>query len=196
MARDPYVYPGTNVLKNVLGTQDAALLADFEADVVMVQFRGLLRFGAPGELTPAWHRSVHRALFVLVYPWAGDFRTINISKESEPPYADFLFLEENAEKIFRDLKATNELRGLERGVFIERLSHVMGELHVLHPFREGNTRTLQIITAEIAHRAGHSLAWQYADPATIRAAGTAAVFFDFEPYQRILTEICGDPQVR
>jgi cell filamentation protein len=139
---------------------------------------------------------LHAGLFGAVYPWAGTFRTIDIFKEGEPPYADARFLDEQGLKIFRDLKAENNLHGLERSVFVARLATVMGDLHVLHPFREGNTRTLQVATAEIAYRAGHALSWQRADPATIRSAGTAAVFFDFEPYRKILLEICGEPELQ
>lgn len=31
---DPYVYPGTNILRNVLGIQDRQMLDDAEADYV------------------------------------------------------------------------------------------------------------------------------------------------------------------
>lgn len=192
---DPYLYPGTNVLKNSLDIHDAAELARYEANTVMVKFGGLLLRGVPGELGPEWYRRVHSGLFGEVYPsFAGSFRTINFGKEGEIVYADTRFLEENALKIFGDLKAANDLRGLERDVFIARLASVMGDLHHLHPFREGNTRTLQVATAEIAYRAGHALAWQRADPATIRIAGNAAIYCEFEPYQKILLEICGEPQ--
>lgn len=195
-SNDPYVYPGTNVLINLADIRDGEELARFEADVVMQSFKELLWHGVPGELGAEWYRSVHAGLFGAAYPWAGTFRTIDIFKEGEPPYADARFLDEQAAATFGSLKAENNLRGLERGIFVARLAIVMGDLHVLHPFREGNTRTLQIATAEIAHRAGHSLAWQRADPTTIRSAGTAAVFFDFEPYRKILLEIYGKPHNR
>lgn len=38
---DPYVYPGTDILKNVLGIQDKQTLDDAEADYVSLRLREL-----------------------------------------------------------------------------------------------------------------------------------------------------------
>lgn len=65
----------------------------------------------------------------------------------------------------------------------------MADLHVLHPFREGNTRTLQLAVREIAWRAGFSVEWMRADPTTIRSAGTAAAVGDNQPYVEMLRAI-------
>jgi cell filamentation protein len=194
VARDPYVYPGTTVLRNALNVRDQDKLNQIEADVIAIRFLDLLKQGVPGELTPAWYRSVHQQLFQDLYPdWAGKFREMDISKANEIFYAKSTYLEDNAKTVFKKLGQANGLCDLDTPTFIERLSEVMGDLHVLHPFREGNTRTLQVATAEIARRAGHSIAWQQADPTTIRLAGTAAALGDEKPYREILSAVVDVP---
>ncbi len=196
MPFDKYVYPGTDILINSRDYRDKDALARFEADVVMVQFEEMLRYGVPGDFSPEWYCSIHREMFSRVYPWAGDFRDIRIFKPGEIEYASPAFLEQWASSLFGDLVKAQGYCGLERAEFIATIARFMGDLHVLHPFREGNTRTLQVATAEIAYRAGHSLAWNTADPESIRAAGNAAAGNNFSAYERILTEICGERQVR
>lgn len=188
--KDPYVYPGTNVLRNRFDITDRDRLEARETSIVMVRFAALLRSGVPGALSPVWYRKVHRELFGLVYPWAGTFRTINITKAKEIRYASVVFLGEQAEGIFHGVNAVKDRADMPRDEFIGFLSTVMGNLHVLHPFRDGNTRTLQVGIAEIAARHKYALAWEQADPRTIRLAGTAAAIGDLAPYQDILKSIC------
>lgn len=59
----------------------------------------------------------------------------------------------------------------------------------LRPFREGNTRTLQLVTREIAWRASFDVRWLDADPKAIRAAGTATGVGVNEPYTKLLLGI-------
>jgi len=193
LAFDPYVYPGTNVLKNALGIRDQKALDRLEADIVGTKFGILLANGVSGDLTPDWHKSIHRQLFAELYPaFAGKYREMNIAKLGEALYANHVFLDDNAAVIFRDLANHNSLHGLAPKEFRHEIAKVMGELHVLHPFREGNTRTLQVATFEIAARAGHHLDWQRADPKMIRQAGTAAAFENYLPYERILAAVMDD----
>ncbi|MGH7757624.1 MAG: Fic/DOC family protein [Vulcanimicrobiaceae bacterium] len=189
VGEDPYVYPGTRVLINALGIRDRVELDRVEANIVGARFAELLLRGVPGELSPAWHKGIHRSLFGELYPlFAGDYRRIYIAKSGEAPYANPAYLQSNAEAIFREISAPGRFSEAAPE-FRRELARVMGDIHVLHPFREGNTRTLQIATAEIAKRAGHLLRWQDADPTAIRQAGTEAAFGDYGPYERILAAI-------
>lgn len=192
MPTDPYVYPGTYVLKNHFDIRDQRELDRLEADLVGSNFRQLSSDGISGDLNANWHKRIHHDLFSEVYPFAGEYRTIHIGKSGEAPYASPDFLQDNAAVIFRDLASKNYLKGLSPAEFRHEIARVMGELHVLHPFREGNTRTLQVATFEIAARAGHHLDWRRLDPKTIRPAGTAAAFENYLPYERILASIMDD----
>lgn len=60
---------------------------------------------------------------------------------------------------FAKLKAEGYLHGLDAGRFAGRLAFYYGEFDAIHPFREGNSRTLRAFTADLSEAAGHRLAW-------------------------------------
>ena len=75
---DPYLYPGTNVLRNLLGISKATALADFEANATAARLIQFETQGVSGNLDIAHLKAIHRALFQDVYSWAGEFRSVNI----------------------------------------------------------------------------------------------------------------------
>lgn len=56
-------------------------------------------------------------------------------------FCNALFIEEQANLIFSNLKKENYLTGLTQEAFIKRLAYYFAEINALHPFREGNGRT-------------------------------------------------------
>ena len=79
-ADDPYVYPGTSVLRNRLNTQDPDFLDKQERALVALRMRRDIPRGA-FDLTHL--RAIHRHLFQDVYDWAGELRTVEISKRRQ-----------------------------------------------------------------------------------------------------------------
>lgn len=78
-AADDYCYPGTTVLKNKLDLQDANELADFEAEVSDARAGEEV---PSGDLDFRHFKAIHRHLFQDVYDWAGETRTVRMSKDS------------------------------------------------------------------------------------------------------------------
>jgi cell filamentation protein len=74
---DPYVYPGTSVLRNRLDIRNAELLESFEAEMFTLRASELL---PEGNFNAAHFCAVHRHLFGDVYDWAGTYRTVRIAK--------------------------------------------------------------------------------------------------------------------
>jgi fido (protein-threonine AMPylation protein) len=74
---DPYLYKGTNTLKNRLGLRDPALLESFELEMTTSRAREPL---PAGRYDPLHYRQVHRHLFQDVYRWAGKYRSVRIAK--------------------------------------------------------------------------------------------------------------------
>ena len=67
MNADPYVYPGTRVLKNKFGLQDSAKLDREEQEYVTQR----IRQGVPyGDFDLAHLKAIHHHLFQDVYDWA------------------------------------------------------------------------------------------------------------------------------
>ena len=53
-----------------------------------------------------------------------------------------------------------ELRGLKTAEFTARLASVYAELDYVHPFSDGNSRTLRTFTKQLAKEAGFELDWE------------------------------------
>lgn len=74
-------YPGTTCLVNKLGIQDEVRLAETEATVVLGRASLLDQEPIPGVFDFTHYRAIHHFLFCDLYDWAGQIRTINISKK-------------------------------------------------------------------------------------------------------------------
>lgn len=62
-------------------------------------------------------------------------------------------------KVLRELGGANGLKGLDHDQFSSRMAKLYGDLDHIHPFGEGNSRTLRVFTAQLAQEAGYSLDW-------------------------------------
>jgi cell filamentation protein len=80
MAEDPYVYPGTAVLRNSLEIHDPQELARAEADIVRTALAVMAGRPLPGNYDLAHWQAFHRRIFGTLYPWAGELRTVQIAK--------------------------------------------------------------------------------------------------------------------
>lgn len=80
---DPYIDPATGCLHNLLGIADPQRLRSLEAALVGEAERDL--YARPCLIQATWDshhwRATHRHLFGDIYPWAGEYRTIDIEKD-------------------------------------------------------------------------------------------------------------------
>lgn len=74
---DPYLIPGTNVLRNLVEATDEDALAAAENDLCSAR-AAILRENLLAEGTLEQLRRIHRFLFQDVYDWAGEIRTIDM----------------------------------------------------------------------------------------------------------------------
>jgi cell filamentation protein len=184
---DPYVYPGTDVLRNNLGIRDAAGLARVEADLTNWNGLCLAAEPIPGDFDLAHLRAFHRFLFRDLYDWAGELRTVSLAK------ADLFCMPEHIEsygaEIFGTLADERHLRGLNLERFVDRLAHHFANANALHPFREGNGRAQRAFFAQLAAEAGYRLDWQLVDPQRNIDASAAAMQGNEKPLRELLSEI-------
>lgn len=161
-----YCYPGTDgVLKNNLGIRDADALAEAEAIIVAAAMRNGLR--EPFEYSPDGLKAVHRQMFEALYPFAGEFRSVNLDKIGEDGRPEVSFapghLIERVEvpRFFNDLRKDFEehksFDNLDTETFAYRAAVYMADLNYLHPFPEGNGRVQRVLLEQMAVRSGHNL---------------------------------------
>jgi cell filamentation protein len=163
---DPYCYPNSAVLKNLRNLRTQTALDRFEA--VMTAWRSKQPMPL-GRLSVSHYKAVHRHLFQDVYPWAGRFRAVRISKgNSMFCYPDHIAGE--MARLFGALQEEAYFRGLKPEAFAKKAAHFLAELNAIHPFREGNGRTQLAFLTLLAAKAGHPIDADRMNPEEIMQA--------------------------
>jgi cell filamentation protein len=163
---DPYLYPGTEVLRNLRSLQSHAELDRFEAQSTQRRLIELFAKPTPGSWDVTHLRSIHSYIFQDVYSWAGQFRAVNISKGGNL-FGSAQFIEMALGGILEKLPRENFLRSLDRENFAQRCGYYFGEINAIHPFREGNGRTQREFLRQLAAQAGYALDWRRVDRDTM-----------------------------
>lgn len=150
---DPYVYPGTRILINKFDIRDQEALNTIERTLVTQR----IEEGIPAGRFDAQHLSdIHGHLFQDVYPWAGEFRTVSLTKGGDvflPPDR----IEVGLSDVHRRLEQRDYLQGLGREDFANQAAEIIGDINYAHPFREGNGRTQMQYLRDLSHQAGHPI---------------------------------------
>lgn len=150
---DPYTYEHSTVLINKLDLRKQAELDAFEAEISNARSDERL---PGGNLDFMHYKAVHHHLFQDVYEWAGNARTVRMSKGSN----SFCYpenIEAQAAKLFRELEADDFLRSLDGPAFANKAAHFLAELNAIHAFREGNGRSQLTFFILLADYAGHPI---------------------------------------
>lgn len=155
----PYLIPGSTVLRNNFGTENAEVLAELEFIATAgrtVQWHQLLAAGAvaTGALDV---RAAHQHLFADVYPWAGELRITELRRGDTvfARQADLASAVSRLEATARALPA--RLADGDTGRLAFEFSHWYADYNQVHPFREGNGRTGTLLLHTLAALCGHRL---------------------------------------
>lgn len=144
---DPYLVPGTDLLRNLAGARTQRELAEIKHSLATARALELMDDLPVPDGTVAQLRSIHGFLFQDVYDSAGEIRTINITKGG----SFFLPVEvfDTGIRYCEDtLQGDGLLRGMDHDTFVKRLSVNYDNFNVLHPFREGNGRTSHVLGSD------------------------------------------------
>ena len=158
MSSDPYVYPGTTVLKNIPGIRNQEILDRFEADRVAQRSLELIECPLSGLFDIDHLQGIHRYLFQDVYEWAGEFRTVDIAKGNSY-FVHVPYIESTLEDLFERLSKGQHLHGLNQERFADRVAEVLGTLNAVHASREGNGSTQREFVRELAYKNSYWIDW-------------------------------------
>jgi cell filamentation protein len=184
-ADDPYCYPGTSVLKNRLDLRTQRELDTFEAMITLQRADEPL---PAGQLDYDHYRAIHRHLFQDVFEWAGEIRTVRVSKgESAFCYPENI--DREMHRVFAELANENNLLELDMDSFARKAAHVLAELNAIHPFREGNGRTQNVFLMLLANRAGHPLDFERLNPPEMMQAMIASFNGDEAPLASLILRL-------
>lgn len=167
-------YPDTTILVNKFGIKNQKELDSVERQLVLLKGSQIEKNTAFENVDFDFYKSLHHQLFSDLYEWAGKIRSINISKKGT------VFCQsDEIERIgilkFKRLEKLNFLKNLNKEEFVEELTELYNDLNMLHPFREGNGRTLRLFVTLLARNAGYNISFAECDSdllmiATIKAA--------------------------
>ncbi len=170
-----YCYPDTNILKNKLGIRDLEVLKRAEEELTAVKQLELLQQPLKGNFTKTHLLNIHKFIFEDIYPFAGKIRKEQISKADTMFYPPKLINRE-LDRVFDEIKNSGMMKEKSSDVFFDRLAYVMSELNIIHPFREGNGRTIREFIRIMAKRCGYSLNWGNVDKNEILEVSIQSVY--------------------
>lgn len=123
------------VLENKLGLSSSVEIAHVEEKISKKKAAALFESGLLHQLEAGKFSSlqvIHKYLFDEIYEFAGELRTVNISKGSFR-FASVLYLE----------SALRTIDDMPQSTFDEIIDKYI-EMNIAHPFREGNGRSMRI----------------------------------------------------
>lgn len=168
-------YPGTSCLINKLDIRDEEMLAEYEAMVTTAKVALLEQNPLPGNFDFDHYRAIHKFLFEDLYAWAGQLRTVDMSKKGTA-FVKAGEIKTLGEKAFARLNHRHNFAGLAHEDFVENIVDFYSVINLLHPFREGNGRTQRVFFTQLIRSAGYDIDFSQIDTdelmvATIQAAG-------------------------
>ena len=148
-------YPGTSVLINKFDIRDEAKLNEVESVLVSARNAEWLSEPKTETFDFAHYKAIHYFLFSDLYDWAGQVRTVNISKKGTR--FTLAEIDRQAELIFQRLKDCDYFGGLPHDKFVEEIVDFYCVTDELHPFREGNGRTRRAFLTQLIRNAGNDI---------------------------------------
>lgn len=149
-------YTGTTTLINKLGITDENELNSTEALITSYKAASIIKEKQITDFNFESYKEMHGILFEDLYEWAGQTRTIALSKTSTV-FTDPEKIDELGCLIFSRLKSMNYFVGLSKDKFIAEIADLYHLLNILHPFREGNGRTERVFFVLLIRNAGYDI---------------------------------------
>lgn len=197
--RDPYLYEDVPVLQNLADIRDAEALRAAEGDLTKLTM-GIVYAQSFERFNTQTLREIHRIIFGDLFAWAGEFRTIQMTKAEEVLGGDTVRYAPPGE-IKKELDAASkEIARLKRSAdprdLLFRIVRITAAIWQTHPFREGNTRAVVAFSVLLAAKLGIELDYAlFAEHAAyVRNAlvwCTQGIYSKFEYLERIYYDAAG-----
>lgn len=157
--KDYYLYDDVPVLKNLLHIKDEKLLLEAESNITYIKLLDIDNKIKSDKFDYDRLKEIHFYIFGDIYEWAGKERGINIVKGERVlggdtvRYSDTNDIERDINIAIRKL---NNMRWEELSIeeTAEQFAKSIAMLWQVHPFREGNTRTVITFATQFAEYHG------------------------------------------
>lgn len=176
-------YGGTTCLVNKLGIRDEKRLSEVEAQITFAKAVMLEETPIDDDFGFEHFKKIHEFLLCDLYEWAGQVRTVDISKK-RTKFLDAASIESIGLKCFAKVK-DGYFENLSFDEFVKRIAEFYNDVNYIHPFREGNGRTQRIYFTQLIRHYGYDINFADVDTdelmiATIQASsGVMDFLVDF-----------------
>ena len=160
--KDIYLYEEVSVLKNLLNIKEEKLLEIAESDITYIKLLDLDNYFIGDLFDYRRLRKIHKIIFEDIYEWAGEERVINIVKGEKVlggdtvRYSDVNSIEEDVNMVISELHSIQwDTLGIQETA--QHFSKLIAKLWQIHPFREGNTRTIITFATQFAETHGFKM---------------------------------------
>lgn len=157
--KDYYLYDDVPVLRNLLNIKDEKLLEEAESNITYVKLLDIDDKICGDVFDYQRIKEIHAYIFGDLYEWAGKERGINIVKGERVlggdtvRYADTNSIETEMESALKELNQV-KWEVLDISETAELFSKLIAKIWQIHPFREGNTRTIITFATQFAEKHG------------------------------------------
>ena len=148
-------YEGTTCLVNKLGIRDEKRLSEVEAQITFAKAVMLEETPIDDDFGFEHFKKIHEFLLCDLYEWAGQVRTVDISKK-RTKFLDAASIESIGAKCFAKVK-DGYFENLPFDEFVKRIAEFYNDVNYIHPFREGNGRTQRIYFAQLIRHYGYDI---------------------------------------
>lgn len=158
--KDPYVL-SNGTLKNKLGKKNEEELNEAEKNIAFARLIDLDDVNK-AQCNSDLIKQIHFHIFQDIYDWAGKFRTVPIYKQEVvlPGLSlEYARPEEIEERLNKELAQMNSYNWKDKksDELSEQFTKSLAKVWRVHPFRDGNTRTVLTFANVFAKMKGFSL---------------------------------------
>lgn len=189
MSNDPYSYPDIDVLRNKANIRDADKLAEFEYRSTAIRALEQQEEPIKGKFDLKHLQAIHKHMFQDVYEWAGEIRSVSISKGNSQFAPPGQIEGYGNSTVFKDLAKDKFLVNMEKDKFTERLAHHFSEINALHPFREGNGRSSRQFIEQVAKNAGYDMDFSKVDRERWNSASRDSFMGRLDSLKQVFSDI-------
>lgn len=157
---DPYLYEDVDVLKNLANIKDNENLRQMEGYLTVIGM-AVVYAKKYDKFDINTLCDIHKTIFGGLYEWACEFRTIQMTKSEKVlggdtvRYAEPSQISKQLKDIFKEI--SNLKPNMPKQELVFKLIRITSTIWHIHPFREGNTRTVVAFSVLLADYLGIDL---------------------------------------
>lgn len=143
------------MLRNKLGIVDPVAMGVVESAALRKAYdRSLDELDTSTRFSVELLKEMHRGWLGKIYDFAGQIRTVNLSK-GRILFAPLAYLENTLRELDIVLASNTPCEGMARPELVRAIALVHAEFELAHPFREGNGRLGRWLADLMAMQAGY-----------------------------------------